>query len=177
MDIMNRITYTGCWVILFLYTVSTLIAFARQSRTACTASFIFANLLWLDLSLFNVWVLIPALFFHLDELNIQGDNTIGLIRDVLASEAARDVYLIILGLFGSTLALFNATSMMITNNRKALRSKKSKEHIKPFVHPVYRAFSLADIERADATYTPLDNHEDTFYQEKGSFSFDPKNSP
>lgn len=97
MDAFNQIMYMGCWVVLFLYTISTLVAFARQSCIACAASFFFACLLWLDLSLFNAWFFLPAFISHAREIDLQADDTMALVRVVLASEAARDVYLIMLG--------------------------------------------------------------------------------
>ncbi len=97
MDTADQIMYAGCWVILMLYIVSTLTVFARQTCIRCAASFLFACILWLDLTLFNVWFFLPAFVCHIREIDLHVDNAYGLFRAIFTSEAARDVYLMMLG--------------------------------------------------------------------------------
>ncbi|RYC58272.1 hypothetical protein CHU98_g7944 [Xylaria longipes] len=111
---MDRIIYTGCWVVLILYILTTLIAFTQRSSIAYAASFLSACILFLDLSLFNTYFFLPAFRYHIREVDIRGENAIGVLRAIFCSEAAWDVYLIILGSFGSWLAVFNAAKMLKT---------------------------------------------------------------
>ncbi|KAI1742924.1 hypothetical protein F4680DRAFT_471817 [Xylaria scruposa] len=116
MDISDRIIYTGCWVVLMLYVFTTLIVFTKRSCIACAISFISACILLLDLAFFNTWFFLPAFRYHIREIDVHGEGIIGAFRVVLCSEAAWDVYLIILGSFGSWLAVFNAAGMLKTES-------------------------------------------------------------
>ncbi|KAI0864099.1 hypothetical protein F4860DRAFT_521473 [Xylaria cubensis] len=120
MDTSDRIIYTGCWAVLMLYVFTTLIVFTQRNCIACAISFLCACILLLDLAFFNTWFFLPAFRYHIREINVHGEDIIGALRVILCSEAAWDVYLIILGSFGSWLAVFNAAGMLKTETCAAM---------------------------------------------------------
>lgn len=97
MNTVDQIMYVGCWVVLMLYIFTTLVVFTQGSSVACAASFLFACALWVDLCLFNVWFFLPAFIYHALELDLHADSLGGRIRAVVVSDAAQDLYLMLLG--------------------------------------------------------------------------------
>lgn len=89
--------YVGCWVVLMLYIFTTLVVFTQGHRVACALSFLSACILWLDLCVFNAWFFLPAFIYHVLEINLRADDLGDLIRTVLVSDAAQDLYLMLLG--------------------------------------------------------------------------------
>ncbi|KAI0517928.1 hypothetical protein F5B22DRAFT_84067 [Xylaria bambusicola] len=152
MDTFDQVVYRGVWVILFLYAVSTTIAFVRQSYTACVASLIFACVLLLDLSLVNVWFFIPSFLSHLGEIGLHVDSVIDLVRVILTSDAAQDAYTMLLGSFGSGLAVFNAASML---QNEAMRSQKQRRSSECFIDRVYRVSEYLDVKDRDGDTLPV----------------------
>ncbi|KAH8164990.1 hypothetical protein CIB48_g3263 [Xylaria polymorpha] len=104
--------FIACWVVLALYVFTTLIVFTQRCSIAYAAAFLFACILFLDLSIFNAWFFLPAFRYHIREVDIHGQNIIGAFRTILRSEAALDIYLILLGSFGGWLAVFNAAAKL-----------------------------------------------------------------
>ncbi|KAI0018005.1 hypothetical protein F4780DRAFT_563682 [Xylariomycetidae sp. FL0641] len=102
MDTIDQLVYGGCWVVLGLYIVATLAVFVRRSCVSHACAFLLACALWLDLSLFNVWFMLPALAQH--------------VRDALQSgssvAALQDLGLMALGWSASALAMSNSAAMM-----------------------------------------------------------------
>ncbi|KAI1631439.1 hypothetical protein F4809DRAFT_632275 [Biscogniauxia mediterranea] len=108
----DQIIYTGCWAVLFLYIAATLLVFVRRSCVSYAASFLFACALWIDLTLFNLWFLLPALYHHLHDVESWDVSSwCGLVRTVVDSNALGDVGLMMLGWFASSLSISNSLSM------------------------------------------------------------------
>ncbi|KAI1757979.1 hypothetical protein F4782DRAFT_5346 [Xylaria castorea] len=150
----DRIIYTGCWVVLMLYISTTLIVFVRRSCIVCAVSFICACILFLDLSLFNTWFFLPAFRYHIREVDIHGENIIGAFHVILCSEAAWDVYLIILGSFGSWLAVYNAASMLKTEGCAAIVPHRHGRITGYLIKSVYRMCDYLGFGNDSATTLP-----------------------
>ncbi|KAI0912624.1 hypothetical protein F4823DRAFT_161551 [Ustulina deusta] len=170
MDTADQIMYAGCWVILMLYIVSTLTVFARQTCIRCAASFLFACILWLDLTLFNVWFFLPAFVCHIREIDLHVDNAYGLFRAIFTSEAARDVYLMMLGSFGSWLAVFNAASMLQTEGCITTSLHEYGRVSRYFIKLVYRICHYLDVGNDDVIALPIANPAYISYKEKGTWT-------
>ncbi|KAI1341246.1 hypothetical protein F5Y15DRAFT_414364 [Xylariaceae sp. FL0016] len=113
MDTTDQIIYGGCWSVLILYIVSTLLVFTRRGCLSYAASFLFACALWLDLTLFNIYFLTPALFQHLHQIDLRSTSDIlGAARLVITSDAAEDLALMVIGWLASSLAISNSISML-----------------------------------------------------------------
>ncbi|KAI1502114.1 hypothetical protein F5X99DRAFT_408304 [Biscogniauxia marginata] len=114
-NISDQIIYGGCWAILFLYVATTLLVFVRRSCVGYAASFLFACALWLDLTLFNLWFLLPAFYYHLrDDIDFHrggggGDDVV--VSSSGSGSALGDLGLMALGWFASSLSISNSLSM------------------------------------------------------------------
>lgn len=89
--------YTGCWLALALYVLTTVAAFRRPSGISCAVSFLSACILWLHLTIFNVWFFMPAFIYHIRESHLQADSIGGFFEAIVTSEPAKDIYLVGLG--------------------------------------------------------------------------------
>ncbi|KAI0430530.1 hypothetical protein F5Y09DRAFT_307456 [Xylaria sp. FL1042] len=145
MNTPDQIMYASCWVVLMLYIASTVTVFARRSCIGCAVSFLFACLLWLDLSLFNAWFFLPAFVCHVQEIDLHVNNTVDLFQVIFTSEAARDIYLMMLGSFGSSLAVFNAANMLQNEGRIAMYRHEPGRFSRYFIKSVYRVCDYLDI--------------------------------
>ncbi|KAI0534444.1 hypothetical protein GGR58DRAFT_59364 [Xylaria digitata] len=177
MDTSDQIMYAGCWVILMLYIVTTLAVFTRQSCIGCAAAFLIACLLWLDLSLFNAWFFLPAFMRHMWEIDLHVDSAISFFRSIFTSEAARDVYLIMLGSFtsythtepdyvgclltlivcivGSWLAVFNAASMLRTEGCIAMFPHEHGRLSRYLIRSVYQLCDYLDFGDKNVLTLPI----------------------
>ncbi|KAI0201655.1 hypothetical protein F4808DRAFT_108290 [Astrocystis sublimbata] len=138
MEILFHIVYTMCWLVLILYVVATLIAFVRQNTLACAGAFLCACLLCLDLSLLNAWSFLPAFRYHIQDVHIHGKSFIAAVETVLYSEAACDIFLVILGSFGSWLAMYNAANMLRNEVSADTSSHKHERLAQRFIKAMLR---------------------------------------
>ncbi|KAI3320274.1 hypothetical protein HD806DRAFT_524934 [Xylariaceae sp. AK1471] len=138
MDAPDQIIYIGCWVVLVLYIITTLLVFTQRSCVGSAASFLFAGVLWVDLTMFNAWFLLPSFARHIRQLDMHTDSPIALLRVILASEAARDLCLMILGWFGSCLAVTNAASMLRSEGCEAIHPHEHGRLARCSIKLVYR---------------------------------------
>jgi hypothetical protein len=113
MDTSDQVVYTGCWVVLLLYITTTLLVFTQRSCVGCAASFLFACVLLADLAIFNARFLLPSFARHIRQLDILTDSYIGLLRVIVTSEAAWDLYLMLLGWCKYSLGLPLSTAIRI----------------------------------------------------------------
>lgn len=113
----TQILYGSCWVILALYMLTTILVFTQRSCTSYAASFLFACALWVDLTLFNFWFLLPAFFRHLYEFEglIAGTGGEGgggglghAARSVATSPALEDLALMLIGWLASAMSISNS---------------------------------------------------------------------
>ncbi|CAJ2504716.1 Uu.00g121100.m01.CDS01 [Anthostomella pinea] len=109
---LTPIIYGACWTNLLLYMASTLVVFIRRGCVSYAASVLFACALWLHITLFNSWFLLPALFRHLHGVELHGGGAADLIRRLVSSHAAAGLGLMLLGWLASSLAIFNAIGML-----------------------------------------------------------------
>ncbi|KAI1431045.1 hypothetical protein GGR50DRAFT_698404 [Xylaria sp. CBS 124048] len=113
MDATDQILYITCWVSLLGYILSTLSAFSKGSCYRRALAFLEACALAIYMMLFNARFLLPSFMGHVHELGITtAELSLEYLRYVLTSEAAWDIYLMMLGSFGSWLAVYNAANMM-----------------------------------------------------------------
>ncbi|KAI0969646.1 hypothetical protein F4678DRAFT_463431 [Xylaria arbuscula] len=166
MDTSDQILYAACWVVLMLYIVSTLAVFIRQTCIGCAAAFIFACLLWLDLSLFNAWFFLPSFVYHVREIDLHVDNVTGLFQAIFTSKAAQDFYLMILGSLGSWLAVFNAASMLQTDGRMAMSQHEYGKFSRYAIECAYRMCDYLDIGNDDTLILPSTNPANEYQNEK-----------
>ncbi|KAI1429670.1 hypothetical protein F5Y12DRAFT_330082 [Xylaria sp. FL1777] len=167
MDTADQIMYTGCWVILMLYIVSTVLVFARQSCIGCAVSFLSSCLLWLDMFLFNAWFFFPAFVYHTREIDLHVGSTVSLLQVIFTSEAAKDVYLMLLGSFGSCLAVFNAASMLQTEECIAMSRSEHGRLSGYFIESAYQICDYLDIGNDDAITLPIANPTFIYHDKKG----------
>ncbi|KAI0420939.1 hypothetical protein F5X98DRAFT_371427 [Xylaria grammica] len=165
MDVSDQVMYAGCWVVLTLYVVTTLTVFIRQSCIRCAVAFLFACILWLDLSLFNAWFFLPAFMHHIWEIDLHADNALGFFGAVFTSEAARDVYLMVLGSLGSWLAVFNAAGMLKSEGFTPMNPQEHGKLSKYLIKSAYRLCDYLDFGDHDIIILPITNTTHT-YSEK-----------
>ncbi|KAI8628410.1 hypothetical protein F5Y19DRAFT_137574 [Xylariaceae sp. FL1651] len=146
MDISDQVIYAGCWVVLALYIITTLLVFTQRSCVSCAASFLFACILWVDLTIFNIWFFLPALARHTRELDLQYDNPIRLVQVLLASDAAEDICLMMLGWFGSCLSISNAANMLETEGCRAVGLHNHGRFAKYTISLVYQVREYVGME-------------------------------
>ncbi|KAI2636834.1 hypothetical protein GGS21DRAFT_53025 [Xylaria nigripes] len=139
MDSSDQIIYVGCWVVLVLYIVTTLLVFILGSCVSCAASFLFACILAFDMALFNAWFLLPAFDQHIRDIALMhSECRLDYIRHILTCSAAGDIYLLMFGSFGSWLAVFNAGSMLQTEGCIAMPPHEHGKLAGNFVKAMYR---------------------------------------
>ncbi|KAI1276945.1 hypothetical protein F5Y07DRAFT_117829 [Xylaria sp. FL0933] len=172
MNTSDQIMYAGCWVVLMLYIASTLSVFARRSCIGCALSFLFACILWLDLVLFNVWFFLPAFVYHVQEINIHRNNTFDIFQVIVTSEAARDIYLMVLGSLGSSLAVFNAASMLQTEGRIAMLEYKPGRLSGYFIKSIYRVCDYLDIGNDGLVLLPITKPTYIYEKEYGAWEIE-----
>ncbi|KAI1128342.1 hypothetical protein F5Y10DRAFT_292114 [Nemania abortiva] len=173
METADQIMYIGCWVALVLYILTTLAVFAQRSCIACSASFVFACLLWLDLTVFNAWFFVPAFIYHIREIDLRADSLAGVFRAILASEAAQDVFLMVLGSFGSWLAVFNAASMLSTEGCVAMSPHDHGKPARRAIKSVYRLRDYLGFGDDSPDILPIANTEHIKLEEKSPFFMNP----
>ncbi|KAI0450803.1 hypothetical protein F5B21DRAFT_410698 [Xylaria acuta] len=169
MDTSDQIIYNGCWAVLMLYIFTTLVVFTRRSCIACAASFLCACILFLDLCLFNTWFFLPAFRYHIREIDVHGENVIELFRVILCSEAAWDVYLIMLGSFGSWLAVFNAAGMLKTEGCAAMVPHRHGSVSRCFIKYAYRMCDHLGFGDNSAAILPTTHTSKIYFRQKGLF--------
>ncbi|KAI1827071.1 hypothetical protein F4861DRAFT_467948 [Xylaria intraflava] len=167
MDTSDQIVYGACWVVLALYIVTTLFVFIRGSCIGCAASFLCACVLSFDMALFNAWFLMPAFAYHIREIDVEhAECCLESIRLILTGDAARDVYLVMLGSFGSWLAVFNAVNMLKTEGCKAAGPHKHGRLGDLFVRSIYRTCGYLRLGDYNTFASPTVVETDTYPNEK-----------
>lgn len=126
MQLATQIIYGSCWVILALYMLTTALVFTQRSCISYAASFLFACALWVDLTLFNFWFLLPTLFRHLCELEVtlpaaaaagSSDgaapggyvaSSVAVVQSLASSAAVEDLALMLVGWLASAMSISNS---------------------------------------------------------------------
>ncbi|KAI0105127.1 hypothetical protein GGR51DRAFT_572149 [Nemania sp. FL0031] len=173
MDTVDRVMYAGCWVVLALYILTTLLVFTQRSCISCTASFVFACLLWLDLTVFNAWFFVPAFIYHIRDIDLYAGSLFGVLWAISTSEAAQDVYLMMLGSFGSWLAVFNAASMLSTEGCVAVSPHGHGKLTRRVIESGYRLRDYLGFEDDSAVTLPTTNIVDINPKENHQVFTDP----
>ncbi|KAI1177075.1 hypothetical protein F4777DRAFT_577358 [Nemania sp. FL0916] len=140
-DTVDQAIYIGCWVLLVLYVLFTLVAFARRNILSCAVAFLFACFLWLGLALFNAWFLLPAFIYHIREINLHIDSLASIFPGIFISNSAQDVYLIMLGSVGSSVGVLNAASML---NTEDLIGTNLHEHGRPAKYAIKISYQICE---------------------------------
>ncbi|KAI1155542.1 hypothetical protein F4825DRAFT_42871 [Nemania diffusa] len=154
MDAADQTIYTACCVVLLLYILVTLSVFMRRTCVGCALSFVLSCALWLNLSLFNAWFFVPAFIYHVRRIDLHADDLLGLLPAILTSEAAQDLYLMILGSFGSWLAVFNAASMLSAEGCTAMSPHGHGKRARHIIKSVYKICDYLGFEDEDAATLP-----------------------
>ncbi len=117
MNVANQIVYGSCWAILIMYMLTSVLVFTQRSCTSFAASFLFACALWVDLTVFNFCVLMPAFFRHLCELELVpavagnggfADAASSMVRSLATSPALEDLALMLVGWLASAMSISNS---------------------------------------------------------------------
>ncbi|KAK7753158.1 hypothetical protein SLS62_004891 [Diatrype stigma] len=128
MELATQIIYGSCWVILALYMLTTALVFTQRSCISYAASFLFACALWVDLTLFNFWFLLPTLYRHLCDLEVilpaaaaaaaGGDggsalccyaaSSVAVVQSLASSAAMEDLALMLVGWLASAMSISNS---------------------------------------------------------------------
>ncbi|KAI1317670.1 hypothetical protein F5Y16DRAFT_406579 [Xylariaceae sp. FL0255] len=158
MEYTDRILYTSCWVILMLYVIATLRVFYRRSCIGTSMCFLFACVLWIDFTIFNLWFFMPALMLHLRRLadTYTGDN-LALLQSLFTSEAAEDWALMMLGWFGSCLSISNAVGILQAEGCDAIGPHSHCKHAHFFIKFVYKVRDYTGLDFSPCL--PLDTNE------------------
>ena len=116
MDVANGIVYGSCWVVLVVYSISILLILTQRSYTVYATSFLFACILWVELTLFNLWFILPAFLRDLSELElpaVKEDKPFvsiigGVMLSFITSAAMGDLVLMLVGWAASAVSLSNS---------------------------------------------------------------------
>ncbi|KAI1260671.1 hypothetical protein F5Y18DRAFT_404797 [Xylariaceae sp. FL1019] len=119
MDVSHHIIYTQCWVVLGLYIAANLFMLFRRSCIGSAATFLLSCILWISITIFNLWCFLPAFINHVSRIELASGDYTNIIHSLIVSDAVQDVLLMITGWFGSCLSISNAASILESDGCEA----------------------------------------------------------
>ncbi|KAK6083000.1 hypothetical protein SCUP515_02234 [Seiridium cupressi] len=116
MKLLDDIIYYTCCLVVVLHTFCALLVITHGRCSVYAAAFLIACLMWIDVSILNLWFFVPTIIEESSNINLHFthgilDNAITIVREVFLSTSASYVYMMFFGWFVGSMSLSNALAM------------------------------------------------------------------